>query len=1736
MIEYLLKEGCMVSYKTARHGRTALDWARRYNTSEIQAYEERRRNQLKRLEKRGSNQTMMEDNPEGREEEVLLMELTEEQKRLMGRPRTVRVLELAHLVQQQCNLMFQKIATGDTDYIIGIIKDGDFFDVRNEEKAYAAMDKHLLLAQQADQDIVAVQQKMYGLSDKIDLAQAKYKDCLKALQEAEERLESTHHIEVAADVSINKYFTIYEKAATKLSTVDIEEINRVHEPTSLLLTSLYTFGLVFDLFDVESEENGPNQSFKRTNSSTIGMQNSYRIGNQSLTYDQIQSSRGQWLPVVKRQMLKSIDTLRLIQTFSRAKLHVERHQKLFARIKQLLDVFCLLVDGERRNFPMSFEDSFLGEWPLSGSGSIDASRSSSPKDRKRLINMEEQPSRPLSALDFQSIDQRESVATPFSFAGGKEEDRGASAPLPEEYILEAHISRGEEEGAIADYEWDSDAEDPDGGGYWSKGEWVSVSRKRNNWWDRQTSTSNPPSLRETRLEMSKQQNSKLVVITQDLIQQEKEKTLKAMQKDSSRSKLLSASKEGLIMEEDLVNNTINPIISQPLNASLNIEELKDGSTSRGGNRLDYKRDGQSGGGSSRNGSPRSRKAKQRRGRRHQSSKDSKRKNRQLDDREGRTYDRLQISLEEEDESVGSIFTDIMLHLLRAIHVYSSDFEMLIDKKQKTLQAAAQVDELKQQLQEALDRYNKEFTYRANLEKAYIKGLKNSKFHRDKVALHTNKVRICRLLNYVCVNGHTAVSYAASYGNYTLVEEMLSRGATVGYTADVLLQVIRFLQLSWRIYRLTIQAREHLKQTNAKGKNLRVSAAEMQNLVDEAVATGDKAEEEENKILRQHNTKTNSDLLQLFTSSRAHYLNFIRQIEELKEERKKILTLMIFNRQKIRLPIPEALYAGNWEIVQRIYERKLWHMYFTSTFTFPLPRFPFLRQSEYQYSHEKISIQDVMTHGLNYLSSGAYSSQEGWLPPGHEREPYGEMLKEINRILSETNERNMKTIKAKQRLRLIITSKKNMEKYEKKLLQLIYSRSFKEAMELVIARGINVDLETADGQTLLIAAAEENVNAVNHMRILNDELKPVLIVEYLLDRFTYRPNINYESKIGLTALIRACILGREDVVVALLNRGAAINYLNKFHKSALHYATLYGHGHIVKLLLERLVDAQVKDGDGKTAYNLAEELNFIDIMTLLSQYASGNYGTLCYTRGDINNFVSCPLGCGLRLLNYMRAQHTSDECECRFVNCPNGCGANNIMHKELGRHLSSECPRRMIQCDLCSEMVIQEDLPAHKVESCPSRLTHCPNNGCGKEMPFQDLELHLRICSYKLIPCPLMCNSYIQEIVRDDHVKNQCVNRRVPCPQKCRNMIIFKFLTEHMTNVCPRRVLVCPLCATSLEKQELERHINSACVQRDIPCPNNCGQMIRCTEINRHLQEECCRRVITCPLHCQLDIEARFLPKHMDKDCANRMVSCKYRCVDRDDLPEEKQVVNTFSAKIVNFHERYDCPNRLVTCFLCKKSDVVYKKKLNHELYHCPKRVVPCPHGEQGCGRLLPRDEVANHLATECKFRDVLCPLGCGRYLPYHEKLSHVENSCEQRYIACPLQCGEQIKVIGVMAHISEDCARRHFTKLCYGADATRKPNQKSKKKLLISPSSSSLLTEEAPKDVNSLLSSLSVVDLQAERPTNKKAMLRREETMRVMHIRKEMRFNSDLRSKLIDAIQSSSGAQMTEQPLSTQTK
>ena len=134
----------------------------------------------------------------------------------------------------------------------------------------------------------------------------------------------------------------------------------------------------------------------------------------------------------------------------------------------------------------------------------------------------------------------------------------------------------------------------------------------------------------------------------------------------------------------------------------------------------------------------------------------------------------------------------------------------------------------------------------------------------------------------------------------------------------------------------------------------------------------------------------------------------------------------------------------------------------------------------------------------------------------------------------------------------------------------------------IESGKDVDSKDIAGQTALMYASETG---------------RLEVVKQLVENGA---DVNAQSRLG-TALIYASQANRITVMEYLLEHGADINATTRrFNETALMWAAAKGQVEAVKLLLNKKADKKIKNKKGKTALDIAKELNRKEIERILSE--------------------------------------------------------------------------------------------------------------------------------------------------------------------------------------------------------------------------------------------------------------------------------------------------------------------------------------------------------------------------------------------------------------------------------------------------------------------------------------------------------------------------------------------------------
>ncbi|KAL1915853.1 uncharacterized protein VTP21DRAFT_6241 [Calcarisporiella thermophila] len=114
--------------------------------------------------------------------------------------------------------------------------------------------------------------------------------------------------------------------------------------------------------------------------------------------------------------------------------------------------------------------------------------------------------------------------------------------------------------------------------------------------------------------------------------------------------------------------------------------------------------------------------------------------------------------------------------------------------------------------------------------------------------------------------------------------------------------------------------------------------------------------------------------------------------------------------------------------------------------------------------------------------------------------------------------------------------------------------------------------------------------------------------------------------------------------------------------------------------------------------------------------------------------------------------------------------------------------------------------------CPNRFT-----GCDHINQRQHMTVHLRSCSFMLIPCTRAeCKEMVPKRDLAEHLQNQCEWRTVKC-DACIEQVLVKDLEAHKER-CPAKLVSCPHCKKTGPLGGFDTHL-AECPQLPCECPH-----------------------------------------------------------------------------------------------------------------------------------------------------------------------------------------------------------------------------------------------------------------------------------------------------------------------------
>jgi ankyrin repeat protein len=143
-----------------------------------------------------------------------------------------------------------------------------------------------------------------------------------------------------------------------------------------------------------------------------------------------------------------------------------------------------------------------------------------------------------------------------------------------------------------------------------------------------------------------------------------------------------------------------------------------------------------------------------------------------------------------------------------------------------------------------------------------------------------------------------------------------------------------------------------------------------------------------------------------------------------------------------------------------------------------------------------------------------------------------------------------------------------------------AKGLKEIVQLLLARGAEVDSKDSYGQTPLSRASNNGHNEV---------------VQILLDKGA---KVDSKDNFGRTPLSQAFEWGHKEVIQLLLNRKAELDSKDYFSQTPLSRASERGHKEVVQLLLSKGAEVDSKDDYSRTPLSRASEWGYKGVVQLL----------------------------------------------------------------------------------------------------------------------------------------------------------------------------------------------------------------------------------------------------------------------------------------------------------------------------------------------------------------------------------------------------------------------------------------------------------------------------------------------------------------------------------------------------------
>jgi hypothetical protein len=355
---------------------------------------------------------------------------------------------------------------------------------------------------------------------------------------------------------------------------------------------------------------------------------------------------------------------------------------------------------------------------------------------------------------------------------------------------------------------------------------------------------------------------------------------------------------------------------------------------------------------------------------------------------------------------------------------------------------------------------------------------------------------------------------------------------------------------------------------------------------------------------------------------------------------------------------------------------------------------------------------------------------------------------------------------------------------------------------------------------------------------------------------------------------------------------------------------------------------------------------------------------------------------------------------------NWCGVASVVKAHKAAEHRMECLQRPQLCSYCGEIFPHAQLEAHMHSTCPKFLVQCAD-GCGATIERSAEADHREVCDRVVIHCPRECGAHFQRDFLSRHVA-VCPLKLVLCDNLgCNKLIPQPTKNEHLAQ-CQYGLQKCEHCFTVLMRRELALHVEQACPEVAVTCPNNCGEAFKRSQLADHTQNLCPRTILPCPNDCGAMMQRQQLATH-EAVCELSLVFCPLGCgvcYKRDDAESHT----------------FDCIFKPVTCPRCLKLVPEADIKLHNDV--CTHMKVLCPQ----CGEAVRRLNLNEHIRHFCVETAVDCVNLCGERPTRRLLHAHLREACPLQKLPCPYKCGDYWQRNEMCRHM-EWCVREFLPDL-----------------------------------------------------------------------------------------------------------